>query len=91
MNTKTYIHRFPQRTATLQITEHVDHIEVVLRLDRYDGVDDRAEFRQWIHGILYPYENDPRPLIFDNPHNGDTITVYGDATHSVAVVQHPLT
>ncbi len=75
MNTKTHIHRLPQRTATLQITEHADKIEVKLRLDHYGEFGDSAEFQRWVQGILYPYENDPRPVIFDNPHNGDMVAV----------------
>jgi hypothetical protein len=63
----TYIVKLPRRTGKATISEHPEHIMVVLTFSRYGDLGDEAEIRLWLGEVLKKYEYDPRPVCMPNP------------------------
>lgn len=85
--TERHIIKLPKRTITVEITEEPSRVVVKLRTDKYQDLGDGVELQKWMLPILEKYDSDPRPLVFAYPLTGQTATVFGDANHSVVLVQ----
>lgn len=85
MSTRTFTLNTGARRVTLIVTEAPTRVFLGLTMSRYGEFGDDAQIREWMAGIIVPYDVDPRPFVTVNPCSGETATI-GDG---FAVIEPP--
>lgn len=87
--TETHFIKLPKRSGKLEVIEEPTRIVMKIRFDKYGDFGDLDEVKKWLWPIMEKYEADPRPMIMDNPMTGERVTVMGDASNFVALIEPP--
>ena len=80
MNQQTHILKTKERTHRATVTQHPTYVEVALRCSKCGDCLDQDKLKAWLLPIVEPYDADPRPIRFVNPHSGEVATILSDFT-----------